>query len=247
MGDVATSCGPRSGDGSRRTLPTRGRIVLPDEAHSSTPHELCERLEAERSGHPFLLFRNVTGRQTIVALDGARRITIGRRSTNDVIVDDRLVSRTHAALEQVGGQWTILDDGLSQNGTFVNDGRVRARLRLADGDVIRVGRTLLRYRAPSEVSELATGIEAEALAPGQLTDAERRILSALIRPLLGGRGLRNPADNQQIADELVISVEAVKSTLKHLFAKHGLSSLPRGEKRLRLAELALRSDLSGST
>lgn len=53
-------------------------------------------------------------------------------------------------------------------------------------------------------------------------------------------------DNQQIADELVMSVETVKSTLKHLFAKFDLSSAPRGDKRLRLAEIALRSDLSSS-
>lgn len=222
-----------------------GRAVLPDEPHSSTPQELSERLAAERSGHPFLLFRDTTGQQVVLALEGASRITIGRRTTNDVVVDgDSLVSRTHAALERVGGEWTILDDGLSQNGTFVNDSRVRARLRLADGDVIRVGHTLLRYRTPGEVSELATGIEADALQSSQLTEAERRILRALIRPLLDGGGLRGPADNQQIAAELVMSVEAVKSTLKHLFAKFDLSSAPRGEKRMRLAAIALRSDLS---
>lgn len=223
------------------------RGALPDEPHSSTPEELSERLVAERSGHPFLLLRDAAGRQVVVALEHADRITIGRRAANDVVVDaDPLVSRTHAALERVGGEWTVLDDGLSQNGTFVNDGRVRGRLRLEDRDVIRVGRTLLRYRASAEAGELKTGIESDGLQPSELTEAERRVLRALIRPLLDEGGLRSPADNQQIAAELVMTVEAVKSTLKHLFAKYELSSVPRGEKRMRLAQIAARSDLSGS-
>jgi hypothetical protein len=223
-----------------------GPAGLPDDAHSSTPHELSERLAAERGDHPFLLFRDGDGRQVIVALDGVSRIAIGRGAANDVALEgDRLVSRIHAALERVGAEWTIVDDGLSQNGTFVNGSRVRARLRLVDRDVIRVGHTLLRYRSPDEPSE-ATGVEFETLRSSDLTLAQRRVLRALIRPLLDGGGLRSPADNQQIADELVMSVETVKSMLKHLFAKFDLSSAPRGDKRLRLAEIALRSDLSSS-
>ena len=222
-----------------------GQAGLPDGAHSSTPRELSERLAAERGDHPFLLFRDEEGAQVIVPLEGVSHITIGRRPANDIVVDDRLVSRTHAALETVGGEWTIVDDGLSQNGTFVNGSRVRARLRLADRDLIRVGHTLLRYRALGDASE-ATGMEIDVPQSGDLTAAQRRVLRALVRPLLeGGGGLRGPADNQQIAEELVISAETVKSTLKHLFAKFGLSFEPRGQKRMRLAEIALRCDLSG--
>jgi DNA-binding NarL/FixJ family response regulator len=70
------------------------------------------------------------------------------------------------------------------------------------------------------------------------------VLGALVRPL-AAEGLHVPADNQQIADELVISAETVKSTLKQLFAKFGLADTARGEKRMRLAELALRAGVTG--
>jgi pSer/pThr/pTyr-binding forkhead associated (FHA) protein len=44
-----------------------------------------------------------------------------------VIEGDLLVSRLHAKLERIGGAWTIVDDGLSRNGTFVNGQRVIGR------------------------------------------------------------------------------------------------------------------------
>ena len=45
----------------------------------------------------------------------------------------------HAALERAGEEWTVVDDGLSHNGTFVAGERVTARRRLRDGDVIAIG------------------------------------------------------------------------------------------------------------
>ena len=58
----------------------------------------------------------------------------------------------HAALERLGGEWTVVDDGLSRNGTYVNGERVTARRRLHDGDVVRVGGTAIAFRAPGEGS-----------------------------------------------------------------------------------------------
>ena len=47
------------------------------------------------------------------------RLTIGRRPSNDVALDwDSEVSRVHAALERIGEDWTVVDDGLSHNGTY---------------------------------------------------------------------------------------------------------------------------------
>ena len=66
---------------------------------------------------------------------------------------DREVSGVHAELQRVGGEWTIVDDGLSTNGTYVNGVRVSGRQRLRDGDRVRIGRTVLAYRAAQ-----ATGV-----------------------------------------------------------------------------------------
>ena len=55
------------------------------------------------------------------------------------------MSRRHAELELRAGEWTVSDDGLSQTGTWVNGLRLTGRRRLADGDLLRVGRTIFAF------------------------------------------------------------------------------------------------------
>ena len=71
-----------------------------------------------------------------------------------------------------------------------------------------------------------------------LTDTQRRVLVALCRPYCNG-GSGTPSTNQQIADEVFLSVDAVKMHLRTLFAKYGLGDLPQYQKRTKLAESAL--------
>ena len=54
----------------------------------------------------------------------------------------------HALLERLHDEWSVVDDGGSRNGSFVNGERLSGRRRLRDADVVRVGRTLIVYRAP---------------------------------------------------------------------------------------------------
>jgi pSer/pThr/pTyr-binding forkhead associated (FHA) protein len=72
--------------------------------HAATPAELRERIEAERRGDPFLVFRDGNGAQRLVVLDPVRgRATVGRSQGNDVaLVWDTEVSRLHAELERLG-------------------------------------------------------------------------------------------------------------------------------------------------
>jgi DNA-binding response OmpR family regulator len=70
------------------------------------------------------------------ALDKALT-TIGRWEDNDVVVDDRWVSRHHARVRRVGEQYTIEDLG-SKNGTLVNGRRIAEPTILSDGDEIQV-------------------------------------------------------------------------------------------------------------
>jgi pSer/pThr/pTyr-binding forkhead associated (FHA) protein len=77
-------------------------------------------------------------------------ITIGRRSDNDIQLDDPAVSSLHARLllqpsAYLDGYATVqLEDAHSTNGTLVNGKRVSGH-RLAGGDVIRVGQHELVY------------------------------------------------------------------------------------------------------
>ena len=165
---------------------------------------------------------------------------MGRRAQTDLsLAWDSEVSGVHAELHALGGELTIVDDGLSTNGTYVNGARVSGRQRLRDEDRIRVGRTVLVYRAAQATLVGETAL-ADARPALELTSTQRRVLIALCRPYAAGQ-FATPATNQDIAEELFLSVEAVKTHLRMLFSKFELGELPQNQKRARLAELALQS------
>jgi pSer/pThr/pTyr-binding forkhead associated (FHA) protein len=217
--------------------------LSPLQAHAASPQELRERIAAERRGLPFLLFRDGSGSQRIVDLaDAGAALTIGRRPSSDVALGwDEQVSRLHATLERVGEEWAITDDGLSRNGTWVNGQRVAARRRLSDGDTIVIGGTAIAFVWPNDASVSSPTITAlHAAVPPRLTPAQRRVLVALCRPFKDAHNA-TPATNQQIASELFVSVDAVKSTLRQLFEAFGVEDLPQNQKRATLALRAMRT------
>jgi pSer/pThr/pTyr-binding forkhead associated (FHA) protein len=215
----------------------------PSSAHAATPAELKAQIEAERRGAPFLVYRDAADHQQIVVLDeGAQRLSVGRGSSTDMWLDwDTEVSRLHAELELIGDDWTVADDGLSRNGTWVNGDRLAGRRRLRDGDVIRFGKTSALFRAPRDVSAAETDVADDVITSAALSDSQRNVLVALCRPFKTSTGYVTPATNQQIADELFLSVDAVKTHLRGLFSKFGIEDLPQNQKRVRLVELALKS------
>src|SRR3954453_2752563 len=123
------------------------------------------RLAAERLGLAFLVYRDGEGRQRIHPLDrGRRSVTIGRRDEADISLPwDPECSRLHAELELRAGEWTVTDDGLSQNGTWVNELRLIGRRRLNARGLVRGGRTAITYARPGTVGIGPT------LVPGELS------------------------------------------------------------------------------
>ncbi|MBD3382917.1 MAG: FHA domain-containing protein [candidate division Zixibacteria bacterium] len=66
------------------------------------------------------------------------RISIGRTSDNDIVLDNRGVSRKHALIEIDNGSALIIDND-SLNGTFVNDRKITEE-NLRDQDRISIGK-----------------------------------------------------------------------------------------------------------
>src|SRR6266540_3235713 len=103
------------------------------------------------AGHTMILDRDALLRdrprapKAFIELPAERRrlalagepLTIGRDPENDLVLDDRRVSRRHAEIRLRLGRYTLYDLQ-STNGTFVNGRRV-AEVVLSDGDRIAIG------------------------------------------------------------------------------------------------------------
>jgi FHA domain len=124
-------------------------------ATSSRPRRPLSSRRQTGRGDPYLVYRDAHERQCVLSLsDTWERITIGRGMSADIALTwDQDVSRVHAELVRLADDWTVTDDGLSRNGTFVNDRRVEGRLRLMDGDLLRRGETLLLFVSPFQAAE----------------------------------------------------------------------------------------------
>ena len=81
------------------------------------------------------------------------QLTIGRDSTNEIVINDAEVSRHHARLTFQGGKYVLEDLG-STNGTFVNGQRLSGPRVLKAGEVVSFG------------EQIVLGFEAVNLDPG---------------------------------------------------------------------------------
>lgn len=206
--------------------------------------ELKRLIELDRDGAPYIVLRDAEDHQVEIVLDPARGLVVGRGAECDLALSwDTGASRIHAELMCRGGAWVVLDDGMSKNGTFVNGERIHGRRRLRDGDVIKFGKTPVRFRWPHADPEPGTLASTEAVKVERISPSQRKVLVALCRPLAAGSDGGIPATNRQIAQELVLSDEAVKSHMRALFHRFGIEDLPQNAKRVRLAALALQAGL----
>jgi hypothetical protein len=207
-----------------------------------SPAELKDVIAAERIGHPFLVWRDASRQQQILALGPATwRVTIGRDPEADVsLAGDAEVSRAHALIERVGQEWTFVDDGLSRNGSFINQTRALGRRRLVDHDRIACGNSEIVFREPVMKTGDST-VSSRDLAPVlPLSPMQRKVLIALCRPVQAS-DTATAATNRQISEEVHLTVDSVKAHLRVLFERYGLGDLPQNEKRARLAATVLLS------
>ena len=110
----------------------------------------------------FIIKRNdITVDDVVLETDG---LTIGRLITNDLVLNHRTVSRTHAGIKEINGEYWIFNLS-SSNGTVLN-GELVDRTPLADGDIVQIGRYILRINYVGDAPAITVEMEPEA----QLTD-----------------------------------------------------------------------------
>ena len=78
--------------------------------------------------------------------------SIGRKKSNDVVVEDAAVSKVHAVLLRRDEGWFI-NDTESLHGTFVNGRRTEGRTQVYIDDIIRVGNTDFQFLRGEEYNE----------------------------------------------------------------------------------------------
>lgn len=79
---------------------------------------------------------------------GEQAVLLGRGVDCDMALSDNYASRHHCWIEPRGDNWWVRDLG-SKNGTLVGASRIAGERRLADGDVVTVGRTQIRFVDPA--------------------------------------------------------------------------------------------------
>jgi pSer/pThr/pTyr-binding forkhead associated (FHA) protein len=180
------------------------------------------------------------GRRHLVA----DRLVVGRSPLSDVVLPaDAQVSRTHAVLERIAGRWVVRDVG-SRNGTYVNGERIHGRRRLRDGDMLRFGSTIVAVHNQPSAARRTTLVAIDRIvSAADLSEQQRKVLIALCRPFRDDPAFESPPTNQQLADQLYLSVAAVKLHLRALFEKFDIPDLPQNKKRLALVRSALQSGI----
>lgn len=97
------------------------------------------------------------------------RITIGRKQSNDIIVDNLSVSGEHASITTIGKD-SFIEDAGSTNGTIINLRQVKKQV-LKHGDVIEIGRHHFTYVQDADVVK-AENKQSAASAAAALNKAE---------------------------------------------------------------------------
>jgi pSer/pThr/pTyr-binding forkhead associated (FHA) protein len=208
---------------------------------------------------PSLVYRDADGKPHEHVLRGSP-VTIGRSSSCEVCLSwDARVSRRHARLELVGDDpaydWTVVDDGSSRNGSYLNGLPITGRARLQEGDGLSVGRTLLVFRVaafepagdgagegagdrPAFTRSDATMFGQVQVTRASLSDSQYRVLLALARPSGESTLLPPTATDEEIARELFLNVETVRAHLQILFERFGVGGLPPEQRRGAAVSLA---------
>jgi pSer/pThr/pTyr-binding forkhead associated (FHA) protein len=107
---------------------------------------------ASRTG-AWLTLRGADGITTEFRLPDVTRI--GRHPINTLKLTDREISKEHAEITRVSGEWWV-QDLKSSNGTLVNGKRI-TRVKLRDGDEIAMGASSLVFHCPSAPASLPHG------------------------------------------------------------------------------------------
>jgi hypothetical protein len=141
-GDMRVSCALVDASGEEVT-PDAKTLGAVEAGHTMVLDREKLLRDKPRAPKANVLVQDGNDRRTVAL--GPEPLAIGRDPQNDIVLDDRRVSRKHAEVRLRLGRYTLYDLQ-STNGTYVNGRRV-AEIVLSDGDRIAIGGVELLFHA----------------------------------------------------------------------------------------------------
>lgn len=141
---VGETSGPTaSADGRRHST----SIIRMDQVEATRSRKV-EELNASQAPRLIVVSSELKGQEFSCLRTEMR---VGRTDDNDIVIDHRSLSRTHAKIvREDNGEWRVIDMQ-SANGMTIN-GESYAQATLNAGDIIELGHVKLRFAGPGEAS-----------------------------------------------------------------------------------------------
>ncbi len=162
------------------------------------------------------------GPRTGERLEPEGELVIGREGAA-VTIEDSELSRRHAAVRPVEGGIEIEDLG-SLNGTFVNGQRITAPTRLAGGDSVKLGQSVLELEGASAPATVMSAAPTPAAAPQAAAPAASGVPSEPFGTYAApeGMGRRRGIASRQLLPMLAswVAVAGTAVALAIYFANH---------------------------
>lgn len=150
-------------------------------------------------------------------------LVVGREDAG-LTIDDEEISRRHAAIRPVDGGVEIEDLG-STNGTYVNGTRIDGATRLAGGDTVKLGRSVLQVEAARAAATVAAAVPptpaaaspapvaAAASAPGGRSAPAAAFGAYAVPAVKRSRGIASRQLGPQVVSFAVVAATAVALVL----------------------------------
>ncbi|MCA9048497.1 MAG: sigma 54-interacting transcriptional regulator, partial [Planctomycetaceae bacterium] len=179
--------------------------------------------ESGENKDAFLLSWDGSSWRDVVRLRQGHVVTIGRSTTNKLVLHDDACSRHHCEVLFSDGRWRLRDLD-SRNGTLIGDQNVNGTVLLKSGDILRIGQCRLAFTLnlasqPVLTPEAVAEGDRET-APGSYaaTQEEPSILHRTLKPgFLGGNAVSEATHERELARLYQLGLElGSASSRQHL-------------------------------
>jgi predicted component of type VI protein secretion system len=173
---------------------------------------------------PALVFKEgpLAGRRVEIETE----LVVGREDAG-LTIDDEEISRRHAVIRP-GNEGIEIEDLGSTNGTYVNGVRIESATRLAGGDMVKLGQSVLQVEAPRGAATVVAPAPAAAAPPAAPSakpsvgarSAPAAAFGAYAAPTVGkrSRGIASRQLGPQLLSFAVVAATAIALVL--YFADH---------------------------